>query len=147
MSCGCKHNQVHQIGTRAGMCQTCPKSAKDDNGSAVSCTVNGKAIIEVAAILQSPCPIGRFGDKNTTRWLGMDWIGVPEPLRWILVWKLKRTPLGLDGCGCVNRVKESWAGKYLEPWLEGIPLLRARFAAALAEMNGKQESSNATGRI
>ena len=117
------------------MCQTCPLSAKNDHGSAVSCTVNGKGIIEMAALLNAPCPMARFGDKNHTRWLGMTWIGVPEPLRWKLVWLLKRQPVGLDGCGCIRSVKESQFGPYLEPLLEGISLLRARFASALADFN------------
>ena len=134
MSCKCSVKYL-SASSRAAMCQTCPKAKHNAKGSAVTCTIGGKSVAEIAFDAAYECPTGRM-HTTTTRWLGVEWIGVPEPLRWVLTWQLGRLPRGLEGCGCVKVVKESWAGKYLEPWLEGISSLRARFAAALADVYG-----------
>lgn len=118
------------------MCQTCPHAKFNDRGSAVTCTINGRSVPEIAFDTAYECPAGRMKPHGMTRWFGMDWVGVPEPLRWVLTWQLGRSPRGLEGCGCVKVVKESWLGKHLEPWLEGVSLLRARVAAALEESHG-----------
>lgn len=135
MSCGCKQPVSTGAATIAAMCQTCPAAVRDKYGSAVECTYAKLQILTIATT-GVPCPIGRFDSHGAIRWWGVEWIGVPEPLRWVLTWKLKRSPRNLDGCGCIKAVKESWVGKYLEPWLEGIALLRARFASALSEFAG-----------
>lgn len=135
MSCKCSVKYL-SASSRAAMCQTCPSAKHNAKGSAVTCTISGKSVAEIAFDTAYQCPINRMNIDSSTRWLGVDWIGVPEPLRWVLTWQLGRSPRGLEGCGCVKAVKESWAGKYLEPWLEGISSLRARFAAALEESHG-----------
>ena len=132
MSCGCKIKTL-SASSRAAMCQTCPHSHRR-NGSAVTCTISGKHVAEIAFDAAYQCPINRMNTDSSTRWLGLVWIGVPEPLRWWLTWTLKRSPRGLEGCGCIKPLKESKAGPYLEPWLEGISSLRAKFAAALTDV-------------
>ena len=78
--------------------------------------------------------MGRHPDREgRIRWAGADWLGVPEPIRWRLVWALGREPRGLVGCGCLAAVKASWAGPWLEPWLEGIQTLRTRLAGFMGD--------------
>ena len=104
------------------------------NGSAVRCTINGNAVIDIVS--GGKCPIDRWPDYlGTTTWMGIQWIGVPEPLRWRLTWQLGRVPRNLAGCGCIKAVKESRLGPWLEPFLEGIPLLRNRFGEFLTEFH------------
>ena len=112
------------------MCQTCPHAVKEQ-GSAIQCTINGSAVTTIAMTTGS-CPAGRF-DGTKVRWMGVEWLGVPEPLRWPLTWQLKRLPRNLDGCGCIKAVKESRLGPWVEPWFEGLTLLRNRFGEFLTE--------------
>jgi len=115
------------------MCQTCPKAIRSARGSAIACTLNGKAV-ESIVTMGHPCPLGRHPDADgRVRWLGLEWLGVPEPLRWRLVWALGREPRGLVGCGCVAAIKGSAVGPILEPWMEGVGLLRRRLVEALAD--------------
>lgn len=115
------------------MCQTCPHADFNRSGSATTCTVNGHRVLSLALSTRFECPVGRYRTDGSVWWRGVEWIGTPEPLRWLLVWKLGREPNNLSGCGCIRAVKESWAGKYLEPWVEGVSLLRARFAGLLTD--------------
>ena len=120
------------------MCQTCHRSIKSAAGSAITCTVLGRPIADLVR-RSEPCPEGRHPDADgIVRWAGVRWFGVPEPLRWAIVWALGREPRGLHGCGCIAAVKQSRVGPYLEPLAEGISTLRRRFAEALSEWQGRQ---------
>lgn len=130
MSCGCAPPPTSSASTRAAMCQTCPHAVKV-NGSAVQCTVSGMAVVTIA-MTTVPCPVHRFDDAKV-RWAGVEWLGVPEPLRWLLTWQLKREPRNLDGCGCIKAVKESRIGPWVEAGFEGVTLLRKRFGEFLTE--------------
>lgn len=125
MTCGCTTPPT-SASTRAAMCQTCPHAVME-RGSATQCTINGMPVVTIA-MSTTPCPVGRFD-----RWMGVEWVGVPEPLRWVLAWQLKREPRGLTGCGCIKVVKESRLGPWVETWFEGISLLRKRFGEFLTE--------------
>ena len=99
----------------------------------MACKINGR---EVAALVYQAdvCPLGRHPDREgRIRWAGADWLGVPEPIRWRLVWALGREPRGLVGCGCLAAVKASRAGPWLEPWLEGVQTMRTRLAGFIAD--------------
>lgn len=134
MSCGCSKPLSFDSGNRAAMCQTCPQSIKHHN-SAVECSVLGQPLSKIMHSANA-CPLGRHPDANgVVVWRGMRWLGVPEPLRWRLTWDLKREPRNLDGCGCIKALKESRIGPWLEPFLEGIPLLRKRFGKFLTELH------------
>lgn len=133
MPCNCHKPALLAIADRAAMCQTCPRSIKSAAGSAITCTVLGRPVVEVVTT-GMPCPDGRHPDAaGVVRWAGLRWLGVPEPLRWRLVWALGREPRGLSGCGCVEAVKASRAGPWLEPWLEGVQALRTRLAGFMAD--------------
>jgi hypothetical protein len=132
MGCRCRTPQAADLtASRAAMCQTCRHAKRAATGSAVACTINGREVIALAHEPDS-CPAARHPDgEGRVRWLGLDWLGVPEPLRWRLVWALGREPRGLVGCGCLASQKASWAGPWLEPWLEGLQTLRSRLAALM----------------
>jgi hypothetical protein len=132
MPCGCSTNAEPDLtATRAAMCQTCPMAQREASGSAVACLVLGKPVVHLVGGVEA-CPVGRHPDQvGVVRWAGARWLGVPEPLRWRLVWALGREPRGLVGCGCLASLKASWAGPWLEPWLEGLQTLRSRLAALL----------------
>ena len=134
MGCRCRTPQAADLtASRAAMCQTCRHAKRAATGSAVACTINGREVIALAHEPAS-CPTARHPDgEGRVRWLGLEWLGVPEPLRWRLVLALGREPRGLVGCGCVAAIKASAVGPILEPWLEGIGLLRRRMAEALAD--------------
>jgi hypothetical protein len=136
MTCGCKPSVSPvrvDIASRAAMCQTCPRSIKAADGSAITCTALGRPIEEIV-VVGVECPDGRHPDAaGVVRWAGADWLGVPEPIRWRLVWDLGREPQGLIGCGCLAAVKASRAGPWLEPWLEGVQTLRTRLAGFMGD--------------
>ena len=115
------------------MCQTCPRSIKH-RGSAVECTVLGQPLSKIVYSTDG-CPLSRFDTTNQIRWAGVQWIGVPEPIRWRLTWQLGRVPRNLSGCGCIKAVKGSMLGPWLESWFEGITLLRNRFGEFLTEFH------------
>ena len=134
MPCRCQVAKATDLtASRAAMCQACRHSKRAATGSAVACTINGR---DVSALVYQAdaCPMGRHPDREgRIRWAGADWLGVPEPIRWRLVWDLGREPRGLVGCGCLAAVKASRAGPWLEPWLEGIQSLRTRLAGFMAD--------------
>ena len=132
MTCGCNKPVEHNAANKAAMCQTCPKSIKH-GGSAVTCSVNGKSVTQYAHAFED-CSLGRFKATGEIRWCGVDWLGTPEPLRWVLTWQLGRNPRNLTGCGCIKAVKESWLGPWLDSWFEGITLLRNRFGGFVSEL-------------
>jgi len=137
MGCGCRQRPLAETASlpasRAAMCQTCRHAERNSDGGATACTL---VQLTIAHVVQSPdvCPIGRHPDAaGRVRWLGLEWLGVPEPIRWRLVWALGREPRGLTGCGCLAAVKASRAGPWLEPWLEGVQSLRTRLAGFMAD--------------
>jgi hypothetical protein len=140
MGCGCgtaSNTPPSQpsiyLATRAALCQTCTHAARDNRHGATGCRISGRSIVALS-VSADACPVGRHPDgSGIVRWMGMRWIGVPEPLRWRLVWALGREPRGLVGCGCLARLKASRAGPWLEPWLEGIQTLRTRLAGFMAD--------------
>lgn len=128
---GCKCSELTSSpATKAAMCQTCPHANRTGVG-VVGCTISGQHI-ETVVRTGFSCPAGRFNGTRV-RWAGVEWLGVPEPLRWLLTWQLKREPRNLDGCGCIKAVKESRIGPWVETWFEGITLLRKRFGEFLTE--------------
>lgn len=133
MPCNCNTLAADLRPTRAAMCQACPLADRSPGGSAVMCTVQGRSIVSIVHH-EDACPMGRHPDREgRVRWAGADWLGVPEPIRWRLVWDLGREPRGLVGCGCLAAVKASRAGPWLEPWLEGVQALRTRLAGFIAD--------------
>ena len=134
MPCGCnaKSKPSPSLASKAAMCHLCPHGERDGVG-VVACTISGKDILQATAS-DAVCPLGRHPDADgIVVWWGLRWLGVPEPLRWRLVWDLGREPRHLDGCGCIAAIKASWLGPVLEPWLEGVTLLRGRLAALLGD--------------
>ena len=134
MGCGCSNSRAADLRpTRAAMCQACPHAERLPSGSAITCTISGRSIL-AAVNVEDACPVGRHPDRDgRIRWAGVDWLGVPEPLRWRLTWALGREPRGLTGCGCLAALKASKAGPWLEPWLEGVQALRTRLAGFMAD--------------
>lgn len=112
---------------RAVMCWVCPHArAADRRGGLVAWASrlrrndarwcagegwDGDASPLVQRLADGRCPRERFvpGDR-TIRWIGLDWIGLPMPLRW-LAWALGAAsvrPGGWWGCGCARVLREAW---------------------------------------
>lgn len=87
------------IYARAAMCETCPAGRRGPRGGVALCTITGRDIAQHVDG-SAACPKRRFPDANgLIRWLGIRWIGVPRPLRWLLSWRgLRRAHYG---CGCI----------------------------------------------
>ena len=141
MSCGCgampgsttPTQSSRYVASRAALCQTCRHAMRDDRRGAVACRLSGRKIVSLVVSAHA-CPIGRHPDDDgIVRWMGLRWMGVPEPLRWRLVWMLRREPRGLHGCGCVAAIKASRAAAWIEPWVDGVVALRARLVAAMSD--------------
>lgn len=145
MACGCGTAPVSattapstHVATRAAICQLCPHAERDARHGATACGRTGQPIVALV-VRAAACPVGRHPDAaGDVRWFGVRWHGVPEPLRWRLVWMLGREPRGLVGCGCVARLKASRLGPWLEPWMDAVPALRARMAAALGDWAARE---------
>lgn len=143
MGCGCNQSNSmgeaprgemvaapYSIETRAAICSACPKGQRI-GGRTVACTINNRPIL--ANLTEGTCPLGRFpSSSGEVRWMGATWLGVPEPLRWLLVLRLGRNP-SLPHCGCVAALKAS----RLAPWLsilgEASVALRERAAKLFSE--------------
>ena len=102
--CGCKDTPADVL-TKAARCHLCvyaehlPDALND---GAVRCTVNGEAVVGLRV-----CPIGNFDEGPYVRWIGLNWIGLPWPMRAFL-WLAKRTHPAIgswSGCGCILRLK------------------------------------------
>ena len=135
MGCRCRETvpQIDRVADRAAMCQTCRHARRASNGSAIACTITSRDIGSIV-VDRASCPIARHPDDDgIVRWMGLRWMGVPEPLRWRLVWMLRREPRGLRGCGCVAAIKASRASAWIEPWIDGVVALRARLVAAMSD--------------
>lgn len=46
--------------------------------------------------------------KNVVVWLGIQWRGVPKPIRWWAWWRGLPLTGPLDGCGCIRRLRCWW---------------------------------------
>lgn len=113
---------------RALACAVCPHAVKDDRGRRMYCGKQGNRSIALMTVNgQAVCPVGRWpNEKGETTWLGLRWLGVPEPLRWVFLWRAKRNPKA-DGwsCGCLACVKQSQIGPLLEKALQSPKQVRA----------------------
>ncbi len=83
----------------------------------MSCGCGGGAVCLVDGVLKSRPAVEReitrlalvkarrgvLLDGIRVRWWGLVWIGVPEPLRWII--GERDLPMDLPGCGCVERIR------------------------------------------
>lgn len=61
--------------------------------------------------LHGDVPVRDYADdKLIVRWLGIQWIGVPMPLRWWLWLRWENLPK-MPGCGCIRWLKEKTQGR------------------------------------
>ncbi len=118
MSCGGCRVLDHE---RAGglMCLTCEYARET---GFVSCSINREPIAvklgctgELVSPANRVCPIGLDpDDEGVVRWLGLRWIGVPMPRRWLLKrplrwwWGTAPVTQGIEGCGCILALKIMW---------------------------------------
>lgn len=65
---------------------------------------------EVTRLALMRCGRGTLLDGIRVRWLGLVWIGVPEPLRWVI--GERDLPMDLPGCGCIARLRE-WVDRLI----------------------------------
>lgn len=108
MSCGCltvKGRLYEPIwAERSAMCQLCP----DAEGSfrvvlgPTHCGLTGRTCADMA--ISGGCP---HGDGRVRAWMGLDWVGVPYPIRLFvrLVGTRKIPVRRWRGCGCVRPIK------------------------------------------
>jgi hypothetical protein len=97
------------------MCATCPHAIRGQGltveGAAIACGAVDPPTDIVHHILgDEPCPDRRHPDGDgALEWAGLEWYGVPFPIR---VW-LKRThpkhPEGFAGCGCIRPLKDIYS--------------------------------------
>jgi len=132
MGCNCKRKSAEPTpegllsqAERAAICQTCPFSAKNKEGSAVKCTVNNTMVAAIATDRNMECPKGRFSNvNNETKAYGLTWLGVSIIDRFRLLWLLKRKPEGFVNCGCSKWLKNSRFGvlynELIEETSEGL---------------------------
>lgn len=101
---------------RALACAVCPHAVQDNKGRRMYCGRQGNRSIALLTVsAKATCPVRRWpNEKGETRWLGMRWLGVPEPLRWVFLWRNKRNPKA-DGwsCGCLAWLRLSRCGALL----------------------------------
>lgn len=86
MSCGC--------GGGGGLCRI--------NGAIVT-RAEGDRLLTTKAIARYPS--ARMGEGLMVRWLGMNWRGVPMPIRWHIHAKRGVHPEYLPECGCIDVIK------------------------------------------
>ena len=105
MSC-CRPANRSDPATRASMCAACPhrrgELCRPAGTEAVTLLVGGE------------CPRGRWPDKRgVVRWLGVEWYGVPMPLRWWLMLTGRSRAMDPEAwpmCGCMVRLK-AWVDR------------------------------------
>lgn len=157
-----KHHQEHlknvdaamKHRTNAAMCAACPRVSKDG----VTCTALNAPVTAILTVSVErcgsvrkqvlgdflACPLHRHarGSRAIVRWAGLLWFGVPEPVRWLIDWRLitrfGRRPVAssLAGCGCcvplkLGQQKGGVVGRVLGV-LERAPGLRRRVVPAAA---------------
>lgn len=154
MSCGCDAKPTAvPIAVRAGMCATCPWFPSDA-GVAEPCrlTIRGSPLTQAIASPAAGCPGGRWPDASgIVQWGQRRWFGVPEPLRWVFLFRWGRSPKPV-GCGCDVALKASRRGRWLDPWMAISPELRGAIAHTmagwremLATINGRGTAARAPG--
>lgn len=135
--------------TRAAMCFACPAVSS----CGTRCLLMASHLPDVDAIDVGPirdraafvssnavadiakhgyaCPLNRHpqGEDQVTRWLGLSWYGVPEPLRWLIAVRRWKNDT-LDKCGCcvvLKSLSKRWGFGWLSV-LEKLPELRKDMA-------------------
>lgn len=109
MSCGCAPGSSRQDNAvRAMMCAACP-----ERHGVTICTANGRSL--ASNIKENTCPLNSFPRNGQVAWGGLQWWGVPAPIRWAARTWLGRAILGgiprpgtLPGCGCIVPLKAAW---------------------------------------
>ena len=104
MGCECGEPVVQiapsQRRSRAVMCDCCKHS------DGLQCRKSGFGALVIVSAPKAICPIRRHPNENgVVRWLGIEWYGVPAPIRWRVKKHLSGT---LGGCGCIRRLKDLW---------------------------------------
>ncbi len=136
MSCGCSAKSSIQdsiVTIRKGMCSVCPW-LPPDAGEKQPCllTIGGLPLQRVAELPGSKCKEHRWPDAHgIVDWGLRRWIGVPDPLRWVFLFRWGREPKPV-GCGCDVGLKRSKAGRWLDPWMAISPELRGAVARIMA---------------
>lgn len=96
---------------RAAMCSVCPEAVRDGpwftrEGSPLACGLSGKPIKLHVESCRPSCPAGHHpGASGMVHWVGLDWFGVPYPVR---LWLRRKLTAPLPGCGCIARLKIAW---------------------------------------
>lgn len=134
MTCGCTKSvstpvQIPVV-IRSGMCATC-QYLPADGGVKGPCglTIGGRPLQQMIQDPLAKCY--RWPDlAGIVTWRGRKWFGVPDPLRWVFLFRWGRQPRR-EGCGCVVSWKMSKWGRWLDPWLSISEELRGRAAAAI----------------
>ena len=110
MSCGgCNAKPVprDEQRARALLCAVCVRAKHDWRHpirvGPVECRISGKPVWLHVVDPKPSCPRRRHG--TVVQWWGVEWIGVPKPVRIVMAWWL-RGPL--PGCGCIRRWREAW---------------------------------------
>lgn len=112
MACGCGKPNPSVL-LSAAMCGACQSL---DRPGMVVCTIDGKPS------LSRPCPIGKHADKDgVVRWAGLEWHGMPYPIRLVYRWSWLRWLTGVrnprlanlkpEGCGCCVGLKDAVGAK------------------------------------
>ena len=82
--------------TNAAMCRACRHYGADS-----TCRESGAPVtITHERCSVGDCPRGRHTRNGQVTWLKMLWHGVPEPLRWVLLYRRVAIASPLPGCGC-----------------------------------------------
>lgn len=136
MSCLPQNNNTFGlpiIQTRAGMCGTCEHLPADD-GDKSPCphaTYRG-SLRHGITMEETTCLKGRWPDMwGLVSWAKRVWYGVPDLLRWKLLFKLGREG-DLPGCACVVAYKDMRLGVWIGPWMRISGELRRKVAEAMA---------------
>lgn len=91
---------------RALQCQMCMWADHDGgmwSGTAVTCTVSGRAVAVHIQSCAPSCPKGKHRADGMVKWLGLWWYGCPAPWRWPFKFSGK-----IPGCGCTVAGKRAW---------------------------------------
>lgn len=105
MGCGCTSKPAGPDLSAVAMCLVCP-----NRDGPIQCTIDGRPAIG------RRCPLGRHPDEGgVIRWAGLEWYGVPYPVRWAIRRRWFRRLVGggasiasasLPGCGCYKPLKD-----------------------------------------
>jgi hypothetical protein len=140
-----------QQSAAAAMCLVCP-SARRVRGVLMCNASQANTLLHIRG---KPCPEHRHpSPAGVVRWLGIDWYGVPYPVRlWLahapkaarrvvtllagspwhdrLAALARQQPLSkpsaLPGCGCIKRLKDAWIN--MKGYLHGSQQNRPRQGA------------------